>query len=120
MIAEDIIKCWTFDSEREFTKRVNEWLRLEWFWSYKIRDDSAAEKPFDIVWIKDWSFYAIECKYLNKPKKKNYTIDEIEENSKAKLEIHQYLNLSLILEKQWYSYIFTYYDWYLYIIEHHE
>jgi len=120
MINEDIVRCWEFDTERDFSKRVNWRLRDNEYWSYKIRDDSAAEKPFDIVAVKDWKFFAIECKYIDKPKKKDYSLDEIEEKSVSKLEIHQYLNLSDIILKWWFSYIFTYYNWYLYITEHHE
>ncbi len=73
-------------------------------WAYKIPDIGNSLKPFDILWVKDWYWVAIEVKIIKK-KKFIFWLDDFN----WLLEPHQIINLKEFKQNGWLAYLAWFY-----------
>lgn len=103
MINWYILSNVKWHTEAEITTQLLQDLRKS-MRAYKIPDIWNSLKPFDILWVNDWCWIAIEVKVI---KKKKYTIwiDDFD----WLLEPHQIINLKEFKQNGWLTYLAWFY-----------
>lgn len=97
-----------FNNEAKATTyRLNEQRKKFWqnFFGYKIADVWNTLKPCDVLWIRDWIWFACELKFLNV--KKDLTYDMV----LKKCQRQQLLTLESYYRAWWHALIIGYNKW---------
>ena len=70
---------------REFEKYIVDWLNEKGFWVHRIAESNTGSPPFDIIALKKYGVFALDCKVIS-TKRPYFPFSRIEENQRRAFE----------------------------------
>ena len=66
---------------REFEKYMVDWLNEKGFWVHRMAESNTGSQPFDIIALKKYGVFALDCKVIS-TKRPYFPFSRVEENQK--------------------------------------